>query len=314
MDRATALAVSGAAFPRGPEALAERMGAEIVVQSLDADGYCVRRPNGRPPLVRLNSRAPHHRRRFTLAHELAHLVLRTTPDVTGTRGRDVYSPRSPEERAANQLASELLLPLDTLDGLLARPVDSRSIARAAKECDVSEVVLVLRLSRSALRFRLEHPSVMMLTEDAVAWRVPPNGGLSDARAVELYRAAVDGGGTHRVTAASGDILLLCALSNRTYPVLFSYILGPDEAACETPAERRVRIESELFRSDASARQVLASCFSWFKNRPFGSLDDAVDVFHQGQAARIEFEFPDVWASPHLDEYIRIRLQALIVLQ
>jgi Zn-dependent peptidase ImmA (M78 family) len=61
-----------------------------------------------------------NRRRFTLAHELGHLVMRhhqyrlqNAPEVDGRLrdGDEVWEPRDPIEVEANQFAAELLMPL-----------------------------------------------------------------------------------------------------------------------------------------------------------------------------------------------------------
>lgn len=89
--------------PRGPirslTEYAERAGCIVVLIEMEAariDGVSYRVP-GLPPIVFLNRRQPADRMRFSLAHELGHLIMHRYPE--------------PEmEKQANDFASALLLP------------------------------------------------------------------------------------------------------------------------------------------------------------------------------------------------------------
>ena len=90
--------------PRGPvedvTKLAEDAG--VIVITLDfgselIDGFCQYATDGVPPLVFLNAAQPKDRLRFSLAHELGHLVMHHTPHPQ-------------QEVEANRFASEFLMP------------------------------------------------------------------------------------------------------------------------------------------------------------------------------------------------------------
>jgi Zn-dependent peptidase ImmA (M78 family) len=59
--------------------------------------------DGNPPLFLINAHAPADRFRFSLAHELGHVLLHSEPGVTAD-----------QERQADEFASELLLPADAV--------------------------------------------------------------------------------------------------------------------------------------------------------------------------------------------------------
>lgn len=89
--------------PRGPlrslTEYAERAGCLVVQCDLDEakiDGVSYRIP-GLPPLIFLNRRQPADRMRFSLAHEIGHLVMHAYPTPN-------------MEQEANQFASALLMP------------------------------------------------------------------------------------------------------------------------------------------------------------------------------------------------------------
>jgi len=90
--------------PKGPVAdltkLAE--GAGIIIISFDfgselIDGFCQHSCDGLPPLVFINSNQPKDRYRFSLAHEIGHLICHQTP-------------HREQEIEANRFASEFLMP------------------------------------------------------------------------------------------------------------------------------------------------------------------------------------------------------------
>lgn len=99
-------------LPRGPIrnliATMEEMAGAIVVLidfgTREIDGIGVQY-TGTPPMFFLNSSAPVDRRRFTLAHELGHLVMHALPSDT-------------MEAEADRFASELLMPEADIRGQL----------------------------------------------------------------------------------------------------------------------------------------------------------------------------------------------------
>jgi Zn-dependent peptidase ImmA (M78 family) len=126
--------------PRGPlpdlTRLVERAGA-IVVHSLlggaSISGVTFSTP-GMPPLIVLNAEQPADRMRFTLAHELGHLVMHKFP-----------TPLMEDE--ANIFASALLLPADDiLPALKGRRVDLHFLAALKPEWRVSMQALLMRAS------------------------------------------------------------------------------------------------------------------------------------------------------------------------
>jgi Zn-dependent peptidase ImmA (M78 family)/transcriptional regulator with XRE-family HTH domain len=91
-------------LPKGPVSdltkLAEDAG--IIVVSFDfgselIDGFCQHSCDGLPPLIFINSNQPKDRYRFSLCHEIGHLVCHQTPHPE-------------QEIEANRFASEFLMP------------------------------------------------------------------------------------------------------------------------------------------------------------------------------------------------------------
>lgn len=91
-------------MPRGPiddvTALLESAGVLVVPFDFGTelcDGFCQHASEGMPPVIFINTKQPKDRMRFSLVHELGHLVMHRLPN--------------PEmEDQANRFASELLMP------------------------------------------------------------------------------------------------------------------------------------------------------------------------------------------------------------
>lgn len=91
-------------LPRGPVADVSTLmeSAGVLVVSFDfgsplIDGFCQHGCDGLPPFVFINNQQPKDRFRFSLAHELGHLVMHRTPNPK-------------QEIEANRFASEFLVP------------------------------------------------------------------------------------------------------------------------------------------------------------------------------------------------------------
>jgi Zn-dependent peptidase ImmA (M78 family) len=98
------------------------------------------------------------RQRFTIAHELGHLLLHAQEDLHVDEGiwlRNERSSRAEDEREieANQFAAELLMPTDLVkEAVAGRKLDlvnddDETLIELAAKFDVSRQALSFRLSR-----------------------------------------------------------------------------------------------------------------------------------------------------------------------
>ncbi|HYH65481.1 MAG TPA: ImmA/IrrE family metallo-endopeptidase [Urbifossiella sp.] len=312
MDRLAALQLAAQHFPNGPETIAAQLGAEIRLRRINIDGWCLRRPGG-GALITLKDDAPETRRRFTLAHEVAHLILGTQSDVVGRRGSDLYDPRSPEEKEANQLGSELLLPPAVLAKMVRLPVDSRMIAQVAKRARVSEIVVALRLVRTPARFEMIQPVIARLEEGAVKWQIPISYSLPDDTAQHVYDLAVGHGGTHRLTDVTGKPMIALALSNPGFQVLLLYWLTAAQAVSPTFWERRKKFEDALFADDPNLR-IRVNAFIGSIKPSITSLttEQAFWAFYEKYGDRLTGEQAVRFHSATCYDYIRLRLSEYTV--
>ncbi|MGQ4374791.1 ImmA/IrrE family metallo-endopeptidase [Streptomyces sp. SAS_267] len=126
-------------MPAGPVAdviaSIEEAGGWVVVRDLGSDLLdAVSQWDGRQmPLILVNDRAPGDRCRFSVAHELGHLVMHTEP---GTAGE--------QEKQADAFASEFLMPAADIRQSFAGGVDLGRLAELKRVWRVSMSALLRR--------------------------------------------------------------------------------------------------------------------------------------------------------------------------
>lgn len=117
--------------------ICEWLGIEVYTQPCHSFGalFIVREGKG---ILLVNSAMAQGRARFSIAHELGHLLLRHDPV-----GR-IGDPRDPvQERQADRFASELLMPAS----LLRHDRDSLSLSTLCRRYRVSQQAMRIRLER-----------------------------------------------------------------------------------------------------------------------------------------------------------------------
>jgi hypothetical protein len=124
------------------DAAARKLGVqEIVEERLPFEGGLFKAPDGKL-LIKLNSESSPVRKRFTLAHEIGHLLLGTVPGFRGTCLSD-----DALERTCDKIAAELLMPCDRAAGY-ARNLGAPSpekLRLVASEYAVSLQMAAIRL-------------------------------------------------------------------------------------------------------------------------------------------------------------------------
>lgn len=117
----------------------------------DIDGVSVNlKKKGKRPTIIVNKTRPQSRQRFTLAHEIGHVII---PWHMGTIF-DITEPHLSEgavdywemESEANTFATELLMPQDWVSSFVNESIDVAQVHRAVREgADVSFIAAALRL-------------------------------------------------------------------------------------------------------------------------------------------------------------------------
>lgn len=129
----------------------EAAGIVVVHSNMAAsavDGVTFSAP-GLPPLIVLNASQPADRMRFTLAHELGHLVMHRT------------QPTKDMEQQANDFASYLLMPTRDIRPYFARRIDLRLLA---------ELKPVWRVSMASLLMRARSLDLLAYNQERYLWQ------------------------------------------------------------------------------------------------------------------------------------------------
>jgi hypothetical protein len=164
--------------------------AQIVYKKIPVDGVdgiCLnlKRP-GKTPTVIVNDDSPRTRQKFTLAHELGHIIM---PWHLGTFiddiDEDAVNPDTQYwelEREANRFASELLMPFDWIFSLYRKNSDPQFLfSQICGYCGVSEMAASIRLGAAIAE--IEH---LLMPKDWILKLYESNNDLAD-----LQRAIVE---------------------------------------------------------------------------------------------------------------------------
>jgi Zn-dependent peptidase ImmA (M78 family) len=150
-------------IPVPVEEMVSRLGATLVVETLDPNISGLLFRQGEDKAIGVNASHPPVRQRFTVAHELGHLRLHPGKELfldhVRVNLRDNVSSLGTdrEEREANAFAAALLMPLAEVTNEVRRVLDrggatdSRLIADLAQLFDVSEQAMEYRLVNLGLR-------------------------------------------------------------------------------------------------------------------------------------------------------------------
>jgi Zn-dependent peptidase ImmA (M78 family) len=140
------------------ERIARKIGARIVAQSLDdgVSGFVYK--DKTQSIIGVNTYHSRTRQRFTIAHELGHLLLENRQGIHVDQGDFLLKFRNEDsskgtidqERDANLFAAELLLPR----GLLEKDVESLNAISVTDDSQLRELAKRYEVSLQALLIRL----------------------------------------------------------------------------------------------------------------------------------------------------------------
>ena len=130
--------------PFNPLHIAEMLEVQIEANSSVADARLVATDGG--PKIEFNPQQPRERVRFTIAHEIAHLLFPDWPEQIRNRGGDETSDSWQLEMLCNLAASEFVLPIGSLSAAADIP-PIEDLMRQRREYDVSAEAFLIRLAK-----------------------------------------------------------------------------------------------------------------------------------------------------------------------
>ncbi len=150
-------------LPVDVEAIADWLGARVVYEPMSRDLSGLLFRDGDTIVIGVNSIHPSNRQRFTIAHEIGHLVLHegqpvVLDHVVRLNYRDARSGTATDgqEIAANKFAAELLMPAALIRAEASRirdagkSIDDRFLQYMAEGFEVSAEALSNRLTNMGL--------------------------------------------------------------------------------------------------------------------------------------------------------------------
>lgn len=130
--------------PFNPLHIAEMLGVKIEANSSVADARLVATESG--PKIEFNPQQPRERVRFSIAHEIAHLLFPDWSAQIRNRGGDKAPDDWQLEMLCNLAASEFVLPIGSLSAAKEIP-PIEDLMRQRREYDVSAEAFLIRLAK-----------------------------------------------------------------------------------------------------------------------------------------------------------------------
>lgn len=144
-------------------AVAERLGvSDVICEPLPFDGLVLKENNNF--IIKLNSGSPNLRRRFTLAHELGHVLLNHHTAASGDR-TEISCHSDEDEKLCNAAASEFLMPEE-----LTRQFFSKRAVSPASLCEFGSQ---FQVSLQAAAVRVRQIKITKVTFVLLKRRTPP---------------------------------------------------------------------------------------------------------------------------------------------
>jgi hypothetical protein len=300
-------------FPEGPEKLAAHLKIEVRQSPLvGCDGWVLSGPAG--VRIRLNSKFAAVRRRFTLAHELGHLLL-GVPTVVGESVYESLKSNSREERRVNDLASELLLPESVVRQYLpAVPVIAAQLRKLAKDAKVSELAAAIRAANLAVKLGLVNASVAFFQDSEFEWQWSKTLTMSRDTAIALLEQAkgCEPQAARIQKRKTNEVIVASMIANLGFgsETLFVQLLPAEVGNQKSKDERRRELEEYLFKNDEQFRMELQGVFGAFRPKCKAlDVDAAVATFFTQKGERWEGARRTRLNSARGREYVRLRLGA-----
>lgn len=296
-------------FPEAPEKLAAHLGVLVRESPLDGcDGWCLTL-EGRT-IIRINSNQSPGRKRFTLTHELGHLIL-GIPSVVGETYEEMLSSNSAEERRVNDLASELLMPTTVVQSVLPEvTVVAGDLKKLAKRANVSDLAAATRVCNLATEIGLINASVVLFEGDCVKWQWSNTLQMPEQTVRKLLAAARDAAPTaFRYHREDGNVIVASIIENPYFgsATLFVQLLPAKLGMSLSNHERRKSLEEVLFLNDVKLQQRVSGLFGAHKLRISAaqlSLDAAIADFWARNAVKLAETSLD---SQSGREYVALRI-------
>lgn len=295
-------------FPNAPERLVEELGIKVKYSLINTDGWCIQ---GQPSVIRINSEASQVRQRFTLAHELGHLIYGIT--AVADEIISPFSKKSIEEQKIDRFAAEFLLPeAIVLNEITEIPVTAKVIQGFAKKAKVSQSTVALRVASLATQLGLNNASVVLYVDDIIKWQWSKTLRMRGNTPAEiLAECSKSFPNPARIPYEQNEVIVASFVENPNFKTktLFLQLVNEFDGFKQLREEQLRELEEYLFAGDIKFRQSLAGRFGAFKPKAQNMyLNEAIQEFY----SRV-FRNPDLINLQRLKsergrEYIKLKLE------
>jgi len=296
-------------FPNAPERLVDYLEIEVKHSPLNCDGWCLQFDDR--AVIRINSKMSDVRQRFTVAHEIGHLIY----GVTTVVGEYItpFGRKNREERIIDKFAAEFLLPTSiVLDTIREIPVTAKVLQRFARKSKVSQSTVALRVASLTTQIGLSDASVVLYENDELKWQWSETLRLTgDAPAEILTECTKFAPNPARIPHEQNEVIVASFIENPSFntKLLFLQLVDESDGFKQLREERMRELEEYLFEDDIKFRQSLAGRFGAFKSTAQDMLlDEAIELFNGRLLQNPELINLRRLRSEKGREYIRLKLE------
>lgn len=299
-------------FPNAPERLVDYLEIEVKNSPLNCDGWCLQFDER--AIIRINSVMSDVRKRFTLAHELGHLIYEV-PTVVG-ESILTFGKRSKEERLIDKFAAELLLPSSiVLKAIQEIPVTAKALQRLAKKAKVSDLAVALRVANLTTEVGLNDASVVFYENDTLKWQWSETLKLTGATPAEILAECTKlAPNPARIPYKQNEVIVASFIENPNFntKVLFLQLVSEFDGFKQLHEEKIRELEEYVFAGEVNYKRSFEGCIGWIKPRIENlPLDEAIAIFNNRYLRSSErwgrTQFNRL-RSEQGSEYISLRLQ------
>jgi Zn-dependent peptidase ImmA (M78 family) len=317
MDKITveeALSFAKDNFPKAPERLVEKLKIKVKYSPINTDGWCLQ--VGDTTIIRINSKTSKVRQRFTLAHELGHLICGVTS--VADEKISLFITKTKEEKEIDRFAAELLLPESiVIETIKEIPVTAKVIQKFAKTANVSLSMVALRIASLAKELGLKDASVVSYENDEMKWQwsetlelsgEPPKNILAECEKAKPNPA--------RIIHSENNVIVASFIENPTFnsKILFLQLVNESDGFKELREEKIRDLEAQIFQNDTGFRQSINGKFGAFKGKAKQvNYEDSIKLFNEHlfnnrYESSLTSEQLAILKSETGQEYIRLRLR------
>lgn len=309
-------------YPNCAEKLVKHLRLHLLYsESMTSDGWCTPYINEsgeiEKAVIMINSRVALARQRFTLAHELAHLILGIEQHV-GEKISLNTKRMSKEEQRVDKFASELLLPKSEMLKLIGKaPFTAKIIERIATKSKVSPLAVAMRLEFLSEELGLNSAMVAFYQNDKYRYNRSSNLVFEDRTAPqELLEKCLEVFPKPYITPFGEDTVLVASLvANSAFntKTVFIQVISEEAGNAPLPEEKIFELKKKIFNNNTKLLQSFYGTLAAFNDKKAKEffIDEAVESFFE---TRIQLtnnenlmEYQSVLLSSEVYELVRLQL-------